>query len=693
MKIFFFSLLLLFIRFKTAAQSISPDEGIQRNLEELATRYDAPSEDDSYWQALEHLSRHPLDLNQAGEAELASFPFLSPVQINSFITYRALLGKLLTLYELQAIPGWDPETIRKLKAFVFIEKEGFTSVSLGHQISEGEGNFLLRYSRVLEQSKGYEKSPEPGASHFLGSPDKVFFRYNFSNKKILQLGLLGEKDAGEPFFGKYQPYGFDFYSFHCQLGQWGIIKNLFIGDFTVNQGQGLIQWQSLAFGKGGNVIDIKRQSPTIRPYGSAGEFNFQRGIGITVSMRRWEATAFLSNRKLDANLEPDSLIREDHISSFETGGLHRTFSELSDKNSIQQWSTGFSLGYRAAGFYLGLNGIGYQFSRKLLPSDLPYNLFAIRGRNWVNASLDFAFTLKGKHGFGEMALDKLNHKALVLGLLVSLGRNAGLSLLYRNIAAGYQAMNGNAFTENTKPSNENGFYAGLALRPRSDWQIDLFFDFYQFPWLRYRADGPGYGKEFLIQAKYSPVKSWSLYTRFRGESKLVNGDQPSRGNYLQAQQAKLDWRSDLALNLAKAFELRTRTELLWLRNGAGTNEKGFLSMIDVHFHPQGSYLSGNLAIQYFETTGYNSRIYVYESDGLFGLNLPSYYDTGYHYYLNLRIRLNQLFRSLKRQKPEVDLWLRWSQGIYEKKDKIGTGPDEIPGPIKSEWKLEFFFNW
>jgi hypothetical protein len=282
---------------------------------------------------------------------------------------------------------------------------------------------------------------------------------------------------------------------------------------------------------------------------------------------------------------------------------------------------------------------------------------------------------------------------LVLGLLVSLGKDAGLSLFYRNIAAGYQGINGNAFTENTKPANENGLYVGLNLHPRKDWQFDLFFDIYQFPWLRYRADGPGFGQELLVQARYSPSKSWDIYTRLRAESKLGNGGSPARGNYLQVFQPKQDWRTEFGLNLTRSFEFRSRTELLWLSNDAGDREKGFLTLIACYIHPLRSPLSGNLCLQYFETSGYASRIYVYENDVLFGLNLPAFYDKGYHYYMNLKANLNQMAGPLKRRKPEVDLWLRWSQGIYAKNNNLGSGLDEISGRFRSEWKFQIFFDW
>src|SRR5258705_13986357 len=132
----------------------------------------------------------------------------------------------------------------------------------------------------------------------------------------MQFGTVGDKDAGEQFIKGAQKKGFDFYSLHVFARSIGSIQALAIGDFTVNMGQGLIQWQSLAFKKSADVMGIKRQSSVLRPYNSSGEFYFHRGAGVTVQQKNIEATAFASLRKISANFVADTLSHEDFISSF-----------------------------------------------------------------------------------------------------------------------------------------------------------------------------------------------------------------------------------------------------------------------------------------------------------------------------------------------------------------------------------------
>ena len=64
---------------------------------------------------------------------------------------------------------------------------------------------------------------------------------------IMLVSFTGEKDAGEEFFQGSQKNGFDFYSAHLFVQGFGTIKQLAIGDFQAQFGQGLTFWSGLAF--------------------------------------------------------------------------------------------------------------------------------------------------------------------------------------------------------------------------------------------------------------------------------------------------------------------------------------------------------------------------------------------------------------------------------------------------------------
>jgi hypothetical protein len=470
---------------------------------------------------------------------------------------------------------------------------------------------------------------------------------------------------------------FYFYSFHFFARKMGIVQSLAIGDFTVNMGQGLIQWQSLAFRKSVDVMGIKRQSPVLRPYNSAGEFNFHRGTGITIKKGKLETTVFASYRKLSANFVADTVSYEEYITSFLNSGYHRTESEVAGRNKLGQTTLGGTVKYKASNWHVAFNAIHFNFSAPVQKRQEPYNLYAISGKNWSNYSFDYSYTYRNIHFFGEAAVDKNFSKAFVNGLLVSVDPRVDLSFFYRSIDKEYQSNNGNAFTENTYLTNEKGFYSGITIRPASAWRVDAYMDVIKFPWLKYLIDAPSYGKDFLAQLTYAPNRQLEIYTRYRSESKQANEtDNTTPTNYL-VMAPRQNWRTQVILGLNSAFTIRSRVDLLWFKKNDTKAENGFLTFVDLLYYPPLKNYGGGIRLQYFETDEYDSRIYAYENDVLYYFAIPGFYDKGFRYYLNLNYNVTK----------KLSLWFKWSQTIYQDLETIGSGLDEIGGSKKSEIRI------
>ncbi len=648
----------------------------EQQLENLTDAQQAETEDDSYLQELEHFKKHPLNLNAADANELKELILLTDLQIDNLISYRNLLGKLISIYELQSIPAWDIATIKKILPFVTVSNALSVAEDFGKRIRGGDQSLLVRFSEILEKSKGFDETT-PGTK-YLGGRERLFFRYRYKFKNLLQYGIAGDKDAGEQFLKGSEKDGFDFYSFHLFARKIGKVQALTLGDFTVNMGQGLIQWQSLAFSKSADVMNVKRQSAILRPYNSSGEFYFHRGAGITLQFGKVEVTGFASIRKLSSNFVADTVNNEDFISSFLNSGYHRTQSEIENRNNLRQLAFGGNLTYRQKNWHIGLNGVAYNFSLPVAKRSEPYNLFAIGGKNWSNFSIDYSYTFRNLHFFGEAAADKNLNKAFVNGLLISVDPRVDLSIVQRAINKEYQAVYGNAFTENTYPTNENGIYAGISIRPWPGWRIDMYADFYKFPWLKYLTDAPGYGKDFLAQLTFTPNKQLEIYSRFRNESKQYNQpDNITVTNYLVLV-PKQSWRTQISYKINQAITLRERIEMLWHDERDINKENGFLNFFDFIYKPFLKPYSGNVRLEYFETDGYNSRVYAYEDDVLYSFSIPGFFGKGYRYYINLNYDL----------KRNLSIWLRWAQTIYLGQDKIGSGLDEITGNHRSEIKIQ-----
>lgn len=656
----------------------------EQQLENQAEVTDSEMEDDSYWQQLEALRRHPLNLNTVTGAELETLPLLNPLQVASFLRYRNLMGKLLHLHELQAIPGWDVHTIRQVLPYVTLGTGTSPLVPIAQRLRSGQHSLLMRASRVLEKTKGFLPPDTPDKEHYLGSPWRVFTRYRYMAGDLLQYGITAEKDPGET-FSHPQQKGFDFYSYHLFVRRWGKIKALALGDFTVNMGQGLVHWQSLAFKKSASTLQIKRQGPVLKPYSAAGEYYFHRGAGITLQQKNWETTLFASLRKLDANLSGDS------VTSISTTGYHRTRGEWNERHNLDRFTAGGNVRYSRTGWHVGLNTAHDQFSHPFKRSDDPYDLYAITGKRWSNHSVDYALTCHNLHFYGEAALDHQGHKAILNGLLVSLDPKADLALVYRHIDKAYQTVQGNAFTENNLPGNEQGVYAGLTLRPTPLWQVDAYADCFRFPWLKYRVNAPGNGGDYLFQLTYKPHKTVELTSRYRHEHKPANRTGEEGALRPVERTVRRNWRTQVAFQATPVFTLKSRVELVWFQPGEGAaKEKGFSAFTEACYSPKPS-LAANVRFHLFETDSYNARIYAYEQDVRYSFSIPPFSGKGCRYYINVRQNLSSLLMPGRAGKINCQLWLRWAQFLYPGKTITGSGLNELNSQQKTEFRLQLLF--
>lgn len=683
MKKMFFILMFLLLFKSAVAQVADPvtEQQLENNTE---NNQDVETEDDSYQQQLQQFLKNPLNLNSADESELKELRILTPLQIKNLLIYRLLAGKLIDLYELQAVPGWHLETIQKLRPYIRVSSLINLAGTIKSRMKKGEHSLLLRGSQVLERSKGYLLDPATATNFYPGSPQKIMLRYKYSFKSLLQYGIVAEKDAGEQFFKGKQKPGFDFYSFHLFVRKLGIIRSLAIGDFTVNLGQGLIQWQNLAFKKSADVMAIKRESEILRPYNSAGEINFHRGVGITLEKKYWQLTAFVSYRKIDANFVADTLPGHgDYVSSLQTSGYHRTKSETDDKSIQRQLAFGGNLSYRNKRLYVGMNAVRYSFKLPLSRSADPYNKYALSGKGFGNYSFDYSYTFNSIHFFGEAAFTSSFDKAFIGGLITSVSSLVDMSLLYRNISRSYQSLYANAFTESTSPANEKGLFAGITIRPATDIRIDAYADIYKFPWLRFRVNAPSNGSDYLVQFTYKPNRSLEIYSRYHSESKASNTNPGYLAISAIQAQPKKNWRTQVSYRVNRAITLRSRAEINWFDKQGPMNEEGFLIFLDLVYKPTLKPFSGNLRLQYFETDGYNSRLYAYENDVIYSYSIPGFYGKGYRYYINFNYEMRQ----------KLTLWVRWSQTLYSDQTLIGSGLDEITGNHKSEVRIQLLYKF
>lgn len=643
-------------------------ENFETLMEQQLMREEFLPDDDMQWQHTDHLRRHPLKLNMATAAELQGLLLLQPWQISSFLLYRKTFGKLLSVYELQAIPGWDEATIIKLLPYISISATEATDKPFFQRFKGGEENLLIRSGKLLRK----------------GGP-AAFIRYRYKMEKQLQWGFTAEKDAGEGFFSGAQKNGFDFYSAHLFARRMGSLKVLALGDFQVNMGQGLIQWQGMSYAYG-SVLSLKKQSEVLQPYGSAGEFNFHRGIGISTGAGPVQLTVFASYRKLSAHVKEDSSGR--WFNNFVTSGYHRTTSEQEAKEAVSVFTTGASLHLKKAAWQIGLNSVQYHFNMPLRKPDPPYKIFAIEGNKWCNASMDFGVTLRNWHLFGELATDQRYGLAFTGAVMGSLHSRFQLGIQYRNFSKGYQSLFSSAVSQSAAPSNEEGINVRLEWQPQRKWKVQASAEIFRFPWLRYRIDAPANGYEHLITVMHQVSKKIVLQFRYQLLSKPVNQTDSIALKFPAWQQRK-QWRLQWSWELNEKWKVTQRTDYLVAGARGILQETGISCWLDAGFKPARQWMfSGRL--HFYETGGYQSRIYSYERDLLFSYSMPAFAGSAIRAYTLIRYKFMHARSRDRKRDLNAECWLKYAFAVRPSGMIVKEDSENAPS---NDLRIQFFFRF
>ncbi len=634
------------------------------------------------FEQLQYFQENPLNINEASEEELQELGLLSDIQILELLHYRQQAGALISLYELQAIPSFDLLAIRRILPFITI-KAGIDDyqLPLGRMLAEGRNELYLRWSRILEEQRGYTPLEEgQSAQRYLGSPHQLYFRYKHAYSNKLSYGLTAEKDRGETFFTGNNRQGFDFYSAHLFLKDYNkTIKAIAVGDYAVSFGQGLILYSGFGAGKSSFVMNIKRSGRALRPYSSVNESNFQRGAAATLAFGdHLEVTALASFRRRDGNLlEADTSLLEEplrQISALDIDGLHRTPNEIANKNAIGQNTFGGRLRWHGRQGHIAVNALYEEIDANLQPRRQPYNQFFFSGDRLFNASLDYSYIFQNFNFFGETAVSDNGAIAAINGLLMGLDRRIDLAFLVRHFPRDYQALNPTPFAETAGARNETGVYMGIEVRPHRHWRLSAYFDAWQHPWLRFNVDAPSRGYEYRARLTYFLKRDLEVYLEVRDETKEQNIDRiDGKTNFIlpnRTFQARLHF----AKKATKELELRSRLDFGFSENEINTTQRGFVIYQDVLYKPIGFPLSFTTRFALIDTDGFQARYYSYENALLYAFSIPAYYNKGSRFYFNLR------YRGIRNLTIEA----RYAQTFRKNEDSFGSGLEEIQGPARTE---------
>ena len=654
---------------------------------------------DTFLEQWELFIEEPLDLNHTSYEVLRSSGLFSEVQIRELIRHRELTGNLVEIYELQTLGSYSLNDIRRLQPFITTKQDaGSLGANLLTQHTTGRYTLFMRSTQVLEQQRGYQINDPTLTNPYLGNNQRWYTRFRYTFKNELSYGFTAEKDPGEPFGGETQPTGFDYWSAHYFKRSDGWLRAIALGDYEVRFGQGLILWSGFRLGKSIYPINVKRTGNSLSPYSSVNENRFFRGAGAVLGSGNFELTLFGSYNRVDGNITltgvGDSLGIDDpvagdvvlEISSLQQSGLHRTQSELTDKDAVSFITTGGQLAYNSKSLSLALSGVAYQIGADLNEDLSPYELYDFTGNRLINGSFSYTYFYKNALLYGETAMSDNGKAGTLNGLIIPIDRKIDLAIVQRYFDPGFQTLFSETFSENTLPRNESGWYAGIEVTPVKAWKINGYIDVYKSPWLEFNADAPSYGVDYLGTITYKPNRNFETYFRVRHEISDQNANATLQGEIphdIIVQEARTRIRWNLSYKVTREITLRNRVEYSRFDEGMPQLENGYLLYQDITYKPWEKPWSIATRYTIFNTDSYDTRIYTYESDLLYAYSIANLSGTGQRYYLLLQYSPTRW----------MDTWVKVVQTRYTDRDEIGTGNEQITGNTRSELRLQIRFKW
>jgi hypothetical protein len=108
-----------------------------------------------------------------------------------------------------------------------------------------------------------------------------------------------------------------------------------------------------------------------------------------------------------------------------------------------------------------------------------------------------------------------------------------------------------------------------------------------------------------------------------------------------------------SIKLLPSLLLGNRIENIWIIQSGKATENGMLLAQDISWKNSKAHLSIAGRIAYYQTGGYNSRVYAHEPDLAFSYSMPVFQGKGYRYSIQIAYRFRRF----------LDLSLRWAQGF------------------------------
>lgn len=597
----------------------------EETLDEILDESFVEEDNSDLYNSIEELILNPIDLNTADVFELQKIPGVEANTALIILSYRDRFGPFYSVNELYAIRELDRELINRIIPFLkvenfstFIDSTFVDEVFTDERIipSNLKLNLRSRFGNDLQTRKGFEEGI------YLGNKLRAYNRLLMKYSGQIQAGILFDKDAGEKDFD-------DFKSFHLNLKNFGVLKNIVVGDYILEFGQGLMLWSPYGFSKGADAIfPVKRKGKILKAYTSATEYDFMRGGAATINYSDFSITAFYSSRKIDANI--DSITNK--IISTPKTGLHLTENDLRKRETASEKILGGRISFRHKNvFNIALSSYKSEFSNEFQPS----SIYDLSGNTFRYHSFDYDLNLNPINLFGEIVYNETSVASLN-GVIITPIKNFSLTVSLRSYPRNFVNLHGFAFGEQSgKTSNEFGIYYGI--KWRSDFGLlNFYYDQFRFPFLTFENPVPSSGDEFYFSYSKNIFSRTQLNLRFKSERKEVTEKLDNLKTVVQRK--RNSYRTEIVYDVSHKLRMKSRFEFnSYDIKDADISENGFLVFQDARYAVTKT-LSFYGRIIFFETDSFNSAVYEFENDLTGVLTNLAMYGKGLRWYLMIRYK-------------------------------------------------------
>ncbi|HAM10166.1 MAG: hypothetical protein A2X05_06905 [Bacteroidetes bacterium GWE2_41_25] len=609
-RVYFF--FIIFFPVYSFSQETRLSESIISIAEELAADESDPEAISLYIEKLFDLFENPVMINSADQDEISRLFFLTDFQVKILSGYIKSSGKIISVYELANLPGFEKETALMMIPFI----------SLGEVRKENAYHSAWRNTLITN----IIWKPEYKDSSLLGSQVKILTKYKFSANGFSG-GITAEKDQGEELLQGNPPLP-DLLSGHVAWSGKGLIRRIVIGDYSARFGQGTNINTSIHTGLSLHAPGYMSARSEIRPYTSTDENNFFRGAGAEFSISNLSASFFYSRNSIDATLstEPDS----EYIKSFYTSGLHNTSSSLLKKDVITNLVYGINLSYNLRNLRIGTTWSEERFSLPVRP-DLhdPEKIFAFDGNSNSVYSIYYNSLINKILLYGEFSVNNLMRHAVLQGLTIRPSDRLSINLFFRHYDEGYFSFHGNGPGGSSNTGTGKSILGNFMFEAAKHLFISGGCEVQEFPWLRYRTSSPSYRIKRAIRMRFVPNDNLLIESSYYYNMTTADSDEKNRIPELKnltTRSLSTTFRYSLSENLT----MGTR---IYYKLAEQKDTRGMILLQEMNYRFGKLPLTLWLRYCLFNTDDWDTRIYTYENDLLYSYSIPALYGRGSRSYL------------------------------------------------------------